>query len=228
MNASEVKRLQSWLQERGLYAGSIDGAYGPQTQAALQVVLDAYDTARSAAEPVRLAWGAKVSQVFRDRILWAAEALKMPADGASWLMACIAWESNETFSPSVKNMAGSGAVGLIQFMPATAAGLGTSAAALTTMTAEDQINWVYRYFKPYAGRLNSLGDVYMAILWPAGIGQPNDYVLWRKSTRPTTYRQNAGLDINKDGAITKAEAVAKVEEKLTKGLQPLNSAPAIA
>jgi soluble lytic murein transglycosylase-like protein len=37
-------------------------------------------------------------------------------------MACMAWESGRSFRPDVKNMAGSGATGLIQFMPTTAAG----------------------------------------------------------------------------------------------------------
>lgn len=41
-------------------------------------------------------------------------------------MAAMAFESGETFSPSIKNAAGSGAVGLIQFMPSTAKALGTS------------------------------------------------------------------------------------------------------
>lgn len=228
MNDTDIKQIQEWLWARGLYARAVDGIYGPQTKAALQSLFSFYDAHQTTSSAPMLAWGAKVSQVFRDRIQWVADALKMPKDGASWLMACIAWESAETFSADVKNMAGSGAVGLIQVMPATATALGTSTTALAAMTPEDQINWVYRYFKPYTGRLNTLGDVYMAILWPAGIGKPDDYVLWDRASKPTTYRQNAGLDLDKDGAITKAEAVAKVQEKLAKGLQPQNAVPAIA
>lgn len=166
-----------------------------------------------------IAWGAVVSQTFRDRIAWTAKELKISVD---WLMAVIAFESNETFSPSIKNMAGSGAVGLIQFMPATAKGLGTDSNALARMTAEDQINYVYKYFKPYAGRLKSLDDVYMAVLWPAAIGKPDDYILWTKTNKPTTYRQNAGLDLNKDEIITKSEAASQVRVKLVKGRQAGN------
>jgi hypothetical protein len=135
-------------------------------------------------------------------------------------MACIAWESGETFSPSIKNGAGSGAVGLIQFMPATARGMGTTVDFLVTLSALEQLDYVEQYFRPYKGKLNSLSDCYMAILWPRGVGQPEDYVLWDKYTRPVTYRQNAGLDISKDGKITKAEAAAKVRAKLDKGLLP--------
>lgn len=228
MTPDDIKQIQEWLRTRGLYARAVDGIYGPQTKAALQSLFSFYDTHQTTSIAPMLAWGAKVSQVFRDRIQWAADALKMPRDGASWLMACIAWESAETFAPDVKNMAGSGATGLIQFMPSTAASMGTSVVALAAMSAEDQINWVYRYFKPYVGRLNTLGDVYMAILWPAAIGKPDDYVLWDRAGKPTTYRQNIGLDLDKDGAITKAEAVAKVQEKLAKGMQPQNAVPAIA
>lgn len=162
----------------------------------------------------KIAWGAHVSPVFIERVWWIADTLRLNPDD---LMACMAWESGETFSPSVKNAAGSGATGLIQFMPSTAVALGTTTAKLAAMSAEDQLNYVYKYFRPFAGRLNNLGDIYMAILWPKGVGQPDSYVLWDKETKPTTFRQNAGLDINKDGEITRGECLAKIRGKLTKG-----------
>jgi hypothetical protein len=151
--------------------------------------------------------------------LWIANTLGCHPN---YLMACMAWESGETFSPSVKNAAGSGATGLIQFMPATARGLGTTTAALAKMTAEDQLNYVYKYFRPYAGKLRNLGDIYMAILWPKGVGQPDHYVLFDKRKWPTGYRQNSGIDVNKDGLVTRAECLVKVNEKLAKGLRPEN------
>ena len=164
-----------------------------------------------------LAWGAKVSPLFRSRIRWIADTLGCAPND---LMACMAWESGESFRPDIKNAAGSGATGLIQFMPSTAKGLGTTTAALAAMTAEDQLNYVYKYFRPYAGRLNNLGDIYMAILWPKGVGQPDHYVLFDRSKAPTTFRQNAGLDGNRDGLVTRAECLVKINEKLAKGLQP--------
>lgn len=171
--------------------------------------------------PATLAWGAKVSSTFRDRVRWIAETLEFNPD---WLMAVIAWESAETFRPDIKNMAGSGATGLIQFMPSTAENLNTSVEELAQVSAEDQLRWVYKYFRPYAGRINNLGDLYMAVLWPRGVGKSESYVLWDKNKRPTTYRQNAGLDKNKDGRITRAECTAKILDKLAKGLQPENVA----
>ncbi|WP_394243874.1 hypothetical protein [Halopseudomonas laoshanensis] len=221
-----IEALQHDLQVGGFYEGDIDGNWGPISQAAWEAALQSAKLRCDAAVPskvahvnISLAWSAKVSPAFCDKVLWIASNLKMPSKGPDWLMGCMAWESGETFSPAVVNMAGSGATGLIQFMPRTAVGLGTTTEALAKMTPEQQLDYVYRYFLPYRGRLNSLADVYMAILWPAGIGKPAAWVLWDAESRPTTYRQNAGLDINRDQVITKAEATAKVQAKLDKGLR---------
>lgn len=169
-----------------------------------------------------LAWGAHVSSAFRSTVRAIAVSLLLPPDGASWLMACMSWESGNTFMPTIRNAAGSGAVGLIQFMPYTAVALGTTVAELAELTAEQQLEYVDRYFLPYKGRLQLLSDTYMAILWPAAIGKPDTDVLWDKGTRPTTYRQNSGLDANTDDKITKGEAAARVAARLVSGLLPGN------
>ena len=163
-----------------------------------------------------MAWGAKVSPTFKARILWTAQKLGCPVND---LMACIAWESGETFRADIKNAAGSGAVGLIQFMPKTAKALGTTSAHLSRMSPEDQLNYVYKYFEPYSGRLHNLGDIYMAILWPKGVGKSDDYVLFDRAKTPTTFRQNSGLDLNKDGHVTRGECLVKIKQKLAKGLR---------
>ncbi len=168
-----------------------------------------------------IAWGAHVSPTFRERVWWVADTLQLNPDD---LMACMAWESGESFAPDKKNMAGSGATGLIQFMPSTAVALGTSTAKLSQMSAENQLNFVYKYFRPFNGRLHNLGDIYMAILWPKGVGQPDSYILWDKGQSPTTFRQNAGLDIDKNGKVTRGECLLKIKEKLVKGLRPENMA----
>lgn len=174
--------------------------------------------------PVKLlAWGAKVSPSFRIGVRRIAEDLGCdPSD----LMCAMAFESGRSFRPDVKNMAGSGATGLIQFMPAVAEELGTSTDALERMTADEQLDWVEKYFAPYRGKLKTLPDLYMAILWPAAIGQPMSYVLFDANDHdhPARYRQNAGLDANKDGKVTKAEASFKVMALKPEGLSPLNVA----
>jgi hypothetical protein len=165
-----------------------------------------------------LVWGSRVSQDFRNRVINISQSLGIDPD---FLMACIAFESGETFSPSVKNAAGSGAIGLIQFMPQTAALLGTSSVELAGMTAEEQLGYVYKYFLPHTGKMKTLSDLYMAILWPAAIGKAETYVLFSQtdSEHPKRYIQNRGLDFNHDGVITKAEAAAGPQHKLEKGVK---------
>lgn len=95
------------------------------------------------------------------------------------------------------------------------------------MSAVRQLDFVERYFQPRAGRLKTLADVYMAILWPAAIGKPASYVLFDRADpdHPRRYVQNAGLDFNRDGVVTKAEAAARVAEQLELGLRPENTSP---
>ncbi|WBO22314.1 lysozyme family protein [Sphingomonas abietis] len=169
-----------------------------------------------------LAWGRKVSPAFRDRVRAIADGLGC---SASDLMACMAWETGRTFSPSVRNGAGSGAVGLIQFMPQTAGQLHTTTAKLAALTAEQQLDYVDLYFRPYRGRLHNLGDLYCAILWPAGVGKPDSTVLFGKGgANPKLYLQNAGLDLDHDGDITRGEVTAKVQALLAQGLLAANAA----
>lgn len=169
------------------------------------------------AKPSHLAWGARVSTAFAQAVFGICREFVWGPQHACWLMACIAFETGATFSPSVRNAAGSGAVGLIQFMPATARGLGTTVDDLARLSAEAQLGYVRSYFRPYARRIASLADMYMAILLPKYIGQPEDAVLFAGGV---AYRQNSGLDANRDGKVTKAEATAKVAVMLERGLQP--------
>lgn len=170
-------------------------------------------------EATQLAWGAKVTSVFRDRVRWIGSDLKFDPN---WLMACMAFETGRTFSASVKNP-GSSATGLIQFMNATASELGTTTQALAAMRAEDQLNYVWKYFHNRInakGPITRLADCYMAILNPAAMGLPDNAVMWVQGS--SQYAVNAGLDANKDHAITKAEAAARVAQMLAEGLQPGN------
>lgn len=166
---------------------------------------------------MRLAWGKKVDAEFRDKVFSICDSFGWKHEThASWLMSCMAFESGETFSPSIKNAAGSGATGLIQFMPSTAKGLGISTAELAAMSAVDQLDYVQKYFRPYASRIGTLSDMYMAILMPKFVGQPEDSVMFLDPK--ISYRQNAGLDANHDGKITKAEAASKVRARFDKGM----------
>jgi hypothetical protein len=168
-----------------------------------------------------LAWGARVSAAFRTRVYEISAGLGIDPTN---LMSCMAFETGETFSPSVRNAAGSGAVGLIQFMPQTAAALDTSTEELASLSAEQQLEFVADYFRPWSGRMHNLGDIYGVILWPAMVGKSEDYVLFdiNDHQHPARYIQNRGLDFNKDGLITRREACGAVQIKRVKGLAPPN------
>lgn len=165
---------------------------------------------------MKLAWGAKVDESFRRKILKICFTFKWSNEHASWLMACIAFETGESFNASTLSRAGSRAVGLIQFMPTTAHELGVTTDGLARMTEVEQLNYVAKYMQPYAPRIKSLSDMYTAIFAPKYIGYPEDTVLYSEGA---AYRLNAPLDRNSDGKITKREAAYFVEAKLAKGFQ---------
>lgn len=100
----------------------------------------------------------------------------------------------------------SGATGLIQFMPATASGLGTSTGALRSMSNVQQLDYVYRYFKPFTGKLNTVTDLYMATFFPKALGQPDNFVMQTDTlTAAKIAGQNPIFDLDKNGQITAGE-----------------------
>lgn len=164
-----------------------------------------------------LAWGAKVSPAFRAKVEEVAQAV---GTSASWLMAVMAFETGRTFSSRIVN-ATSRATGLIQFLPSTAAGLGTSVEDLRALEPEDQLEWVGRYLMPYRGRLEGLADLYMAVFYPKAIGEADGYVIATRGEK--AYDWNKALDADGDGKITKAEAAAPVFRLLAEGMRAENA-----
>lgn len=162
---------------------------------------------------MKIAWGAKVSSAFKNKVIQMCIFLEVSPD---FLMSCMAFESGATFSPSIKNAAGSGAVGLIQFMPNTAKALGTSTEKLSKMTAVEQLDYVKKYFTPFKSKLKKLEDVYLAILYPAAVGKPLSHILFEDGKK--TYTQNKGFDKDKDGKITLKEISSTVRKMYEKGL----------
>ncbi len=108
-----------------------------------------------------------------------------------------------------------GATGLIQFMPKTAEGLGTSTAALKAMTPLEQLDYVEKFLvqnKKSAGFSSSAklsgGDLYALVFLP---GRAKRDVLTTSNEKYYTW--NKGLDANKDGQITKTELDQRVAKK---------------
>jgi len=129
-----------------------------------------------------------------------------------WLMIVMKMESG--INPAAYNPNG-GATGLIQFMPATAAGLGTSCSELLYMDNVTQLDYVYKYFRPYAGRLLSVTDLYMVTFFPAALGKPDDYILQTSTLHADTIaRANPVFDLNKDQSITVGEFKQSILNRL--------------
>lgn len=203
-----IKDTQARLKELGYDPKWVDGLWGPASEAAFQAM---YVEMRKK----HVAWGKK----FTPEELKALTEM-MKSEGftggvdASDLMSCIAFETGGTFNPAIENKV-SKARGLIQFMPKIAIAYGTTVEALGKMSVTEQIPFIGMHFKPYRKRLNNLGDVYMSILWPRAVGQKDNYVLWREGT--TAYRQNSGLDLNKDGTVIREECLHKIKNFMVRG-----------
>lgn len=172
-------------------------------------------------------WGKKVSEQFKASVLWTEEQIGLNADD---LMDCIAFETGATFSPSVKNLAGSSGLGLIQFMAATHKDLvakhpqlrqlAPNHSDLAKLSAPQQLGFVYYYFKGFGSDFSnhSLEDVYMTILYPKAVGKPLDWVMpWKYGS--LAYKQNSGLDADRDRVITKEEASVGVRKMAALGAQ---------
>lgn len=173
----------------------------------------------------QISWGKRVSPQFKAGVIWIEEQLGLKADD---LMNCMAFETGQTFSPSIKNLAGSSGLGLIQFMSFThknmlekypqLAKLAPKHSDLAKLSAVEQLSFVYWYFRAFGQDLSAwdLDDIYMAILYPKAIGKPSDWIMpWKYGS--LAYKQNSGLDLNKDKKITKAEACAGVRRMATLG-----------
>lgn len=206
-----AKALQESLNAGGFNAGTADGIWGKNSQAALEASYKSYGIAWSGSRNVSPEFVTKTSKISKD--------LQIPDDGG-WLMSCMAFETGRTFSPTIQNGAGAKYFGLIQFGDMALTDIGVSMQALLKMTAVEQLDCVYKFFKPYTGKLYDLTSCYMRILWPVGVTKDNSYIMWDKSNpkQAKTYEQNRGLDKNKDGKITRAEVGSTIWSIYGEGL----------
>ena len=148
---------------------------------------------------------------FLAKVTEIAAKLKIQPD---WLMIVMKMESG--INHQAVNPIG-GATGLIQFMPATARGLGTSTEALKAMSNVQQIEYVYKYFAPYSGRLKSVTDLYTVTFFPVALGKPDSYVLQTPTLHADTIAaQNPVFDLNRDKQITLGEFKQSVVNRLPK------------
>jgi hypothetical protein len=164
----------------------------------------------------------RTSLEFRAELLRVADRLSLDAnkiaavislesgfDPANWNDFC------EAEARAGKRKLESCAIGLIQFMPDTARRLGTTSLALSRMGDAEQLEFVEAFFRPFAGRLRTPGDYYMAVFNPAHVGKPTTFVLYEQGSKG--YEQNHGLDRDKDGRITVGDVTQSIESRYAAG-----------
>lgn len=136
---------------------------------------------------------------FVSKLKQVSKALKI---NPNWLVAVMFKESG--ISPVAPNKM-SGATGLIQFMPDTAKGLGTTTDQLKRMSAIDQLDYVYKYYKPYTGKIKNYTDLYSVTFYPYMIGKDSDYIVGSERSKKrvkSIAKQNKAIDINKDQEVS--------------------------
>ena len=98
------------------------------------------------------------------------------------LLGIMKHETGNTLSPQAKAPGKHGAVGLIQFIPKTARELGTSTEALAKMSATQQLDYVYRFYKKVGVKPGmDIGDMYMLTFMPAYLHKPADTIIGKKN-----------------------------------------------
>jgi hypothetical protein len=122
----------------------------------------------------------------------------------------------------------SNASGLCQLMPMNFAGVGWTAvgadgkpdhAGFRALTAEQQLPYVERYYKPHTGKLTDNVQCYVATFLPALLDTDPSMgtVLCRKDDPNVklrlaqAYRGNVGFDVEKKGYITRGDLARAID-----------------
>lgn len=186
----EVLKLQRELKAKGADLGSygpnrdgLDGIMGPFTRRAASQHPDIaknYSSVIDKPNPRKTA-NVDTSTIqdpdFNRKLGKVAEALGISADD---LKTIIKFETAGTFSPTSQDPSGV-SIGLIGFTERTAQSLGTSKAELAKMTAVEQLDYVYKFYKMVGVRPgDDRGTIYMLTFMPAFAHSPDDVVLGQR------------------------------------------------
>lgn len=137
---------------------------------------------------------------FAQKVRQVSRALVINPD---WLMLLMYHESrlNHRIFNSI------GCVGLIQFCPfGFLQQYGITAAQLAQMRNVEQLNYVYAFFKPKAGKFKSYYDLHLWAFYPYALGKSDSYIFGsERGSAAVVASQNRPFDINRDGVITVRE-----------------------
>jgi hypothetical protein len=199
---------------------AVDGLYGPKTHAALVAALHAEGMGELAARGMGApaagnALTPDLSAGFFRGVAAMAERMREKGAGIDGDDLLAVWNAESGVRAAIKNGAGAPYYGLNQMgiEQMRAAGFSGDAAAYMALGAEGQLPYVERYYtNATGGRLNLLqdsADLYVANFLPAFLPQASRdpaFVLTSQANDPHGwYRWNTGLDVDKDGTITKAD-----------------------
>lgn len=187
----EVESLQKELKAAGADLGpygpnkdGLDGIMGPYTRRAAgkhpeiaakyKAVLDKPNDPRAA----KIDTSTIQDPDFNPKLEKVAKALGIETET---LRRIIKFETAGSFSPTSQDPGGV-SIGLIGFTENTARALGTSKAELAKMSAVEQLDYVYKFYKMNNLRPGSdIGTIYMLTFMPAFAYSPDDTVLGQKN-----------------------------------------------
>ena len=141
-------------------------------------IIDKISSLFKKSEPTNKPQTGVTNSAFQKKLREIADKLGVEA---AHLMKIMRFETMGSMNPGTyKN---SNAVGLIQFLPIAAKGLGTTTQQLASMSAVEQLDYVYKFYK--MNKLppgSSLSDIYLYTYMPAALqtGQSDDFVLGMK------------------------------------------------
>jgi hypothetical protein len=148
-----------------------------------------------------------VRAVLATRIAATPERAAMSPSVVDELAWIIGNESD--WNPAATNSIG--ATGLIQFMPATAAMLGTTTDALRKMSRKQQSRYVQKYFDRVTNngsrKVRRKGDLYLLTFMPGHLNDADDGVIFDVGTKG--WEQNPGLRVSPSGPITAGSVRAR-------------------
>lgn len=146
---------------------------------------------------------------FKEKVIDICDRLGI--DNPNWLMLTIIKESD--CNPKARNPKGS-ASGLIQFLDSTAHSLGTSIGAIRQMNGVEQLEYVYKYYKPYANQMTCPEDVYLVTFMPGYFKDRNNGS--KVIATGSAVAANKIMDLNQDGQIRMDEFKEYVTNNISK------------